>query len=100
MCSRLLGEVGAFLDERFTSAHSPTHSIPQKQLPEKGSVDQQANQESDPVQCDKMNAKSIPLPTKALWNYVQVMHKNYSFLRLREAETLSPHSNEGLVYKL
>ncbi|XP_071524667.1 sestrin-2-like isoform X2 [Panulirus ornatus] len=71
MCSRLLGEVGAFLDERFTSAHSPTYSIPQKQLSEKGSVDQEANQVSGPAQCDKMNAKTVPLPTKALWNYVQ-----------------------------
>ncbi|XP_045605758.1 sestrin-2 [Procambarus clarkii] len=71
MCSRLLGEVGAFLDERFTSALSPTYSLPQKQLSATGTVSQQTNSASGQAQCDKTLSKSMPLPTKALWNYVQ-----------------------------
>uniref|UniRef100_A0A0N7ZCN4 Sestrin n=2 Tax=Scylla olivacea TaxID=85551 RepID=A0A0N7ZCN4_SCYOL len=71
MCSRLLGEVGAFLDERFTSALSATHTVPQKQLPEKTSVNQQPSHISESPHCDKAPAKTMPIPTKALWNYVQ-----------------------------
>ncbi|KAG7177588.1 Sestrin-2-like [Homarus americanus] len=71
MCSRLLGEVGAFLDERFTSALSSTHLSPQKQPPKKGNVNQETIPVSGQTQCDKTHAKTLPLPTKALWNYVQ-----------------------------
>ena len=72
MCSRLLGEVGAFLDERFTSALSATHTVPPKQLPEKTAVNQQPSHISESAHCDKPPAKTMPIPTKALWNYVQV----------------------------
>ncbi|XP_050738105.1 sestrin-2-like isoform X2 [Eriocheir sinensis] len=71
MCSRLLGEVGAFLDERFTSALSATHTLPQKQLPGKATVNQQPSNMSESAHCDKAPAKTMPIPTKALWNYVQ-----------------------------
>lgn len=73
MCSRLLGEVGAFLDERFTSALSATHTLPQKQLPGKATVNQQPGNISEPAHCDKAPAKTMPIPAKALWNYVQVI---------------------------
>ncbi|KAK8739733.1 hypothetical protein OTU49_003167, partial [Cherax quadricarinatus] len=70
MCSRLLGEVGAFLDERFTSALSPKYSLPTKQFAMAGN-DQKTNPVAGQAQCDTTHAKSTPLPTKALWNYVQ-----------------------------
>ena len=75
MCSRLLGEVGAFLDERFTSALSATHTVPQKHLPEKTPVSQQPSHISESPHCDKAPAKTMPIPTKALWNYVQVSNQ-------------------------
>lgn len=74
MCSRLLGEVGAFLDERFTSALSATHTLPQKQLPGNATVSQQPGNMSDATHCDKAPAKIMPVSTKALWNYVQVRY--------------------------
>ncbi|KAG0716431.1 Sestrin-3 [Chionoecetes opilio] len=71
MCSRLLGEVGAFLDDRFIAALSATHTVPQKALPEKTTVNQQPSHLPESAHCDKAPAKTMPIPTKALWNYVQ-----------------------------
>ncbi|XP_037776246.1 sestrin-2-like [Penaeus monodon] len=75
MCSRLAGEVGAFLDERFTSALTVAHVPTQTQLsksnascsPSTAILDQQNN----PIPSSLMYDQTSPLPAKALWNYVQ-----------------------------
>lgn len=91
MCSRLLGEVGVFLDERFTSALSANHTLPGKQLPGKATVSQQPGNMSESTHCDKPPAKTMPIPSKALWNYVQVIP------HIRYEVTVTGNSKRQLV---